>query len=608
MILLLLSLLAGILTVLAPCTISLLPVIVGGSVSGGQSIRRAITVTASLGVSVILFTLILKVSTAFINIPQSFWEILSGVIIAGLGLTMLFPSLYDRLPWVSTMNVESNKLLGVGYTKKNFWGDVIIGAALGPVFSSCSPTYFLILATVLPRSLGAGVIYLLAYAIGLSGTLLVVAFAGQKLLAKLGVASDPNGRIKKTIGVIFIIVGVAIAVGYDKKVESSLTNSGGFFDVTKIEQKLLSKELPTSGSAAAPEQVDISGASTSTPTSPAATLLDAQARLAYKALHYQKAPEITDPSGFINTGGQPITFSQFKGKKVILVDFWTYSCINCLRTIPFVEALNDKYSSEGLEVVSIHTPEFAFEHVLANVQKAVTSLGVKYPVVLDNNYGTWNAFGNEYWPQQYIIDTDGYVVYSHSGEGNDAATEAAIQKALAEQDQILGNGQTVSTGTVSPAGMTDISTADIESPETYFGYNRNSYLANGNVGTPGPETLALPPAGSIEPNKLYLGGSWNFMSEYAEASANAAIEYQYHADDIYFVAASENPNGTRVKVLLDGQPVPASMMGADMNADGTALIKDNRLYKLVTNPTSGTHTITITALDTGLDAYTFTFG
>ena len=572
MILLALSFLAGILTVLAPCTISLLPVIVGGSVGGGQSIRRAITVTASLGVSVIAFTLILKVSTAFINIPQSFWEIFSGVIIILLGITMIVPSLYDRLPWVSKMNQESNKLLGVGYTKKNFWGDVIIGGALGPVFSSCSPTYFLILATVLPRSLGAGIIYLLAYAIGLSGTLLVVAFAGQKLLARLGVASDPNGRIKKIVGVIFLIVGLAIAFGYDKKIESSLTASSGFFDVTKIETKLLTKALPSTPSTGTP------------------------------------APEITNPSGFINTGGQPITFTQFKGKKVILVDFWTYSCINCLRTIPFVEALNTKYSDAGLEVISIHTPEFAFEHVLANVQQAVTSLGITYPIVLDNDYGTWNAFQNEYWPQQYLIDLNGNIVYSHSGEGDDAATEAAIQSALAARDTALGLPNTVPTGTIN-LGTPDIATADIESPETYFGSNRNQYLGNGAPGAAGSKTLTLPPAILRQPNMLYLGGTWNFQPEYATATtAGDEIAYTYHADDIYFVAASENPAGTRVKVLLDGAPIPAAMRGADVATDGTALIKDNRLYKLVTSATSGTRTVTIQTLDTGLDAYTFTFG
>ena len=247
--------------------------------------------------------------------------------------------------------------------------------------------------------------------------------------------------------------------------------------------------------------------------------------------------------------------------------------------------------------------------MLANVQAAVTKLGITYPVVLDNDYGTWNAFNNEYWPQQYLIDVNGDIVYSHSGEGDDAATEAAIQKTLSDRDAALGLPNTVPTGTISLTGAENIDTADIESPETYFGSNRNQYLANGTQGAPGLQALTLPNASSIGPNMLYLGGTWSFTPEYAAAAATGdQIEYRYHADDIYFVASSENAAGTRVKVLLDGQPIPAAMRGADVGADGTALISADRLYSLVSSPTSGTHTVTIETLGTGLDAYTFTFG
>jgi cytochrome c biogenesis protein CcdA len=317
MILLFLSLLAGILTVLAPCTIALLPVIVGGSVGGGQSMRRAVVVTGSLGVSVILFTFLLKVSAIFINVPQEFWQILSGAIIFLIGVTMIFPSLYENLPWINKLNRDSNKFLAAGYNKKNFTGDIIVGAALGPVFSSCSPTYFLILATVLPHNLGAGFIYLLAYAFGLSAALLVVCFAGQKLMEKLGIASDPKGWIKRSIGVIFIIIGLAILFGYDQKIESSIANAG-YFDVTKIEQKFLAKDLSTKPTSAAPAQ-PIGGQNQKSVSQ--TQIQDAQTRIAVKSSQYQKEPEITNPSGFINTGGQPITLSSFIGKKVVLVDF-----------------------------------------------------------------------------------------------------------------------------------------------------------------------------------------------------------------------------------------------------------------------------------------------
>jgi len=597
MILLLLSFIAGILTVLAPCTLALLPVIVGGTLSGERSMRRAFTVTAALGVSVILFTLILKVSTAFINVPQSFWEILSGVIIFGLGLTMIFPKLLDKIPFLSMINRDSSKLVSAGYQKQNFVGDILIGVSLGPVFSSCSPTYFLILATILPASIALGVVYLLVYTVGLCGTLLLISVAGQKLLEKFNIASDPNGWLKKTIGVIFLALGVLIMTGWETQLETALTNSG-YFDVTQIEQNLLQK---TSNSQ--PVQ-NTFATSTSAITATSSQAYAAQL-LAYDEAHYQKAPEIADPSGFINTGGLPISISQFKGKKAVLIDFWTYSCINCQRTEPYMKAWYTKYSDQGLEIISIHTPEFSFEKVQSNVQNAVNGFGIKYPVVMDNNYGTWNAFGNEYWPNKYLIDVNGYIVYNHAGEGNYDVTEEAIQKALKERDAALGLPDTVPSGIVNPSDAVSMDLNGVQSPETYFGANRNEYLANGNVGATGMQTLTVP--SSINMNSLYLGGAWNFQPEYAQAATGSEITYEYSAKNLYFVAASEDPNGTQIKITVDGK-APGAMAGADVSADGTATIKEDRLYKLLQGTSYGTHTIKIEAEGSGLDAYTFTFG
>jgi len=608
MILFLISLLAGVLTVLAPCTISLLPVIVGGSVAEGQNIRRAVVVTVSLGVSVILFTLLLKVSTLFINVPQSFWEIVSGVIIFLLGVTMLFPSLYDRLPWVNKMNLESNKLLATGYNKKNLAGDIIIGAALGPVFSSCSPTYFLILATVLPKSLGAGLIDLFAYAIGLSGALLLVAFAGQKLMQKFGAASDPHGWLKRSVGILFIIIGIAVASGVDRQVETYVTNAG-YFDVSAIEQKILQKELPQSN-VLVPTAIDTStivvtpsASGEPTTTSTDALVAATKSRIALKSLQYPKAPEISDPSAFINTDGQPITISQFKGKKVVLVDFWTYSCINCQRTLPYVKAWYDKYSSEGLEIISIHTPEFAFEKDQTNVQNAVNGFGIKYPVVMDNDYGTWNAFGNEFWPHKYLVDIDGFVVYDHAGEGDYDVTEAAIQKALTERANVLGLNTSISKGTVNPSDITTVDGTQLGSEETYFGSNRNDPLANGVPGSPGIQNLTIPD--TIRPNGLYLGGTWDFNPEYAETKGPTSIVFKYQAKNVYFVASAGTP--IKAQVLVDGKPA-GSMAGSDVSTDGTITIGANKLYHLISNTDYSAHTLEIKIPSAGLDAYTFTFG
>jgi thiol-disulfide isomerase/thioredoxin len=328
-----------------------------------------------------------------------------------------------------------------------------------------------------------------------------------------------------------------------------------------------------------------------------------------KAGAYPRAPEISNPSGFVNTprlsSGQegPITIGEFREKKVVLIDFWTYSCINCQRTLPYVKAWYDKYASQGLEIISIHTPEFAFEHVLSNVEQAVKSDGILYPVILDNDYGTWNAFGNQYWPRKYLIDIDGYIVYDHAGEGDYDVTEAAIQKALKERATVLGVSTDVS-GTAIPQGVITTNESQIGSQETYFGSARNEYLTNGVTFQPGLQTLTIPV--SIDANKLYLGGTWNFLGEYAQSQGiTNSIVYKFQSRDVYFVASA--PTGALLTVLVDGKPIGTNA-GADVAADGAVTVKENRLYKLVHMPDYGEHTLEIQIKGTGLQAYTFTFG
>lgn len=604
MILFLISIVAGVLTVLAPCTISLLPVIVGGAVGvePGTGRKRALVVTASLGVSVIAFTLLLKVSTALINVPQSFWQIASGAIILALGFITLFPGIWEGIPLIGRLNRGSNQLLATGYQKKNVIGDVLMGVALGPVFSSCSPTYFLILATVLPQSVTVGIVYLLAYTAGLCGTLLVISVAGQKLVEKFGIASDPNGVLKRSIGGLFILLGLAIMFGYDKKLELIVANN--IFDVTKIEQQLLQTDagvpMPTTLAGSMPLSKPSPNATeqaTSTPSN-----VTNAARIAAKALKYARAPEIKSPSGYVNTDGKPITIGEFRGKKVVLIDFWTYSCINCQRTLPYLKAWYDKYKDQGLEIIGIHTPEFAFEHVQSNVEKAVADFGLKYPSVLDNDYGTWSAFGNQFWPRKYLIDLDGFIVYDHAGEGNYAETEGAIQKALMERASILGTPENIS-GTVNPSDVIAVDSGKVKSPEIYFGSGRNEYLGNGIVGRSGTQNLINP--SSNQPNTLYLAGVWNFSSEYAESKSAGTITFTYNAKDVYFVASAAS--GVKVKLTLDGKPI-GIFGGADVAPDGTVVITENRLYKLVHGAEYGVHTLQIEVMGAGLDAYTFTFG
>lgn len=578
------SFVAGVLTALAPCVLPLLPVIVGGSVSGETNIRKVFVIVASLGVSIFLFTLILKASTAFITVPPIFWQLLSGGLLLLFGIVTLVPALWEMLPGVNALYRSSNKVLGAGYQKQSIFGDMVVGAALGPVFSSCSPTYFVILAAVLPAHFSTGVAYLIAYVIGLSLSLFIIAYLGQKAALALGLASESGGWFKSAVGVLFIAVGVAVIFGYDKKLEAALPASA--FGELGIEQQLLGQ---TSSGQTSP--------TASSTTQPIGTYLS----MAQKSLHYQQAPELVHPDGYINTNGQPITLAQYRGKDVVLVDFWDYSCINCQRTFPYLKAWYEKYKDQGLVIIGVHTPEFAFEQLQSNVEAAAQRFGLTYPIVLDNHYQTWTAFQNSYWPREYLIDIDGFIVHDHAGEGEYDVTEHAIQQALAERATRLGLGP-VSSSTVS---MPAPDLSDIQSPETYFGSNRNEYFGNGTQGQQGTQSLTLPETPRL--NTLYLGGTWNVMPEYAEAGLGATVLYQYNSSDVYMVATNASVN-VRIKVLRDGKPV-GSAAGADVDpSTSEATINGDRLYKLIHDNTPGVHTIEIEIEQGTLDAYTFTFG
>ncbi len=643
MFLFLLSFVAGVLTILAPCTLPLLPLMVGSSIAGGgesatTNKKKAVTIAASLGISIILFTFILKVSTAFIAIPPETWSIISGTIIIIFGLVTVFPTIWEKIPYVSKLSIGSNKILGSGYQKKSFWGDVIIGASLGPVFSTCSPTYFVILATVLPQSLLAGLVDLIAYAVGLSGMVLLIAFLGQKIVNKLGVLSDPNGIFKKILGLIFLVLGVGIIFGIDKVVETKLLNSG-IFDITKVEQKLLELNKKTTNSNQAPSSdtaqnilnglpvqtcnatsclpvangnvpSNITATNTASTSGNNSTVqkntnAPVQPNVVQKdttplvRLHGPAAPEITNPSDFINTNGQPITISQFRGKKIVLIDFWTYSCINCQRSLPYVNAWYDKYKDQGLEVIGIHTPEFAFEKVKSNVEEAVKKLGIKYPVVMDSNYGTWGAFDNNSWPRKYLIDENGEIIYDHVGEGEYDKTEEVIQQALKNLNESKGVQTNVSSGIVAPDKAIDPNSIKVGSPEVYFGYGRNQFLVNGSRGTAGNQDLIAPDTSLnskdvILKNSLYLGGSWNFQEEHADSQGPATVVFDYSAKNVYMVASSDKP--ITLHIYIDGVK------------KNDVVVSGNTLYTLYEGSGSSEHLLRIETDGAGLKAFTFTFG
>ncbi len=575
MTLLLLSFIAGILTVLAPCVLPLLPIIIGGS-SQGTGKRNPYIITASLAVAVVAFTLLLKFSTLFINIPASLWNTVSGVIIISFGLISVFPELWE---WVSIrfgLSNRSEQLLAASARTPSRWSDVLIGLSLGPVFSSCSPTYFLILATVLPRSLLVGTIYLIAYAIGLSLVLLAISLLGQRFIRNAAWAANPRGWFKRGLGILFILVGIFIMSGADKSFQTYVLARSPF-NITNLEQHLLQKALPKSNTTTANPSVK---------------------------QHLPRYHEIENASGFVNATS--VHLKELIGKKIILLDFMTYSCINCIRTFPFLNAWYDKYKDQGLEIIGIHTPEFAFEKKLSNVETAMKRFGITFPIVLDNDYGTWNAYGNSYWPRKYLIDLEGNIVYDHIGEGKYDETEKKIQELLRTMP--------VSMGTPSHSGLVKIVTAqtDAQSPETYFGASRNEYLANGRVGSRGMQYFVA--KAPYPPNRLVLDGKWDIQPERAVSQGTpAGIIYHYLAKSVFLVAHS--PQETLAKVTLDGHPIPKGKNGSDIvyiGEESFLQMQEERLYSLIdaqdTEQGAEEHVLRIDLSSPSLEAYAFTFG
>lgn len=571
MILLFTSFFAGVLTVLAPCVLPLLPIIVGGSIGASHRWRPYI-IALSLTVSVVLFTLLLKASTLFIAIPESAWKSVSAVIIIVLGLTTLFPK-----AWAWVMNKvgvqrKSEEALHMAGEKTSVWRDVLVGAALGPVFSSCSPTYFLILATVLPISIVKGTLYLLAYALGLALMLLFIGLLGRKVVAKVVVLANPNGVFRRGLGILFIVVGLLIFFGVDKKISTYILDHG-YFDVTKFETIFFSEKTTTGN--ADTQCTDETCTNT-------ARIIGGK--------NYAMYQEITNPSGFVNS--EPFTLKQYVGKEIILVDFMTYSCINCIRTFPYLQMWDEKYRDLGLKIIAIHTPEFAFEKKKENVAEAMKKHGLTFPVVLDNDYGTWNAYGNSYWPRKYIIDLDGHIVYDHIGEGNYDETEAKIRTLLKDRA-----GRLHLDINLPAAGNLGVGEERVraKSPETYFGFERSLGPANGTV-KPG-QVLVYDEPKDIEKNRIYLVGPWKTEAEYIEATGpGAAVIFKYDATKIFGVMSPGTKFGSTVDVVKDNVPLPA------------ITVSDEDLFLLGEDTVPGEHTIRLTPKTPGLRLFTFTFG
>jgi thiol-disulfide isomerase/thioredoxin len=325
---------------------------------------------------------------------------------------------------------------------------------------------------------------------------------------------------------------------------------------------------------------------------------------------FRMAPEFKAVSGYINTS--PITLKDLKGK-VVLVDFWTYSCINCIRTLPYLVDWNSKYADKGLVIVGVHTPEFEFEKNTDNVKAAVQKFGIKYPVFQDNDKGTWNAYENRYWPRKYIIDSEGYIRYDHIGEGGYAETEKVVQILLAERAALQG-AQTLdfnSSALSNPANIQSVDFNKVNSPELYFGYQ----FARDVLGSPEgfkPDQVVnySIPSSDLKANVIYLQGEWKNNPDNLELVGDSGkIALAYSAKSVNIVAGGSG----QAKVSEDGiESVSAdstnSTRGSDLDSEGELSIDGQRLYNIASHPDYGNHYIVLDVMGKGFQAYTFTFG
>ena len=319
-------------------------------------------------------------------------------------------------------------------------------------------------------------------------------------------------------------------------------------------------------------------------------------RVREKSTQYEPAKELAGISGYLNS--ENFTLGDYIGKKVILLDFWTYTCINCQRTLPYLTAWDTKYRDQGLLIVGIHTPEFEFEKKRENVQQAIEEFGIQYPVVQDNDYATWGAYNNRYWPRKYLIDIDGFIRYDHIGEGGYEETERMIQELLREKMDVLGEEMSISTGIASVSAENSVA----RSPETYFGAWRNGNLGNGIRGKTGAQDFVLPP--QITPNTLYLDGSWNIEQQFAKNHGPGRIVFHYGAQKVFLVGRADQQ--VKLRIVLDGSDV--GVHGGTDVQNGVVRVQEDRLYRIIESPSYGEHVLEIFVDDSGFETYAFTFG
>jgi cytochrome c biogenesis protein CcdA/thiol-disulfide isomerase/thioredoxin len=595
LILILFAILAGAGTALSPCVLPVLPALLSAGAVGGR--RRPLGIVLGLAITFTVSIVFLTKVVEGVGLGNEPLRYLAIVVLLAFGLAQILPDVSARLE----APLSRLARFGPRTSGDGFGSGLLVGGALGFVYTPCAGP---ILAAVVSVSAATGKALALAsaYALGSAIVLFALSLGGRQLLDRV----RKTGRgplLGRVLGTIMILTAVALL--------TNLANSYSQFVAKKIPNVNLAASLECSSTVTdrLPEVTghkakfvpkngasDCEGSSTSKVHVAARDASQATLLAAARALpDLGTAPEFTETEDWFNTpGDQPLTLSSLRGR-VVLIDFWTYTCINCIRTLPYLKAWNAAYAKDGLTIVGVETPEFGFEKKASNVSDAIGQFGLRYPVVQDNNMGTWNAYGNEYWPADYLIDAKGQVRYATFGEGDYGKTETAIRALLAESGAQVG-GKSHPTDVIVPT--------EDATPETYLGTNRAQGWINGPKS--GTHDYGPPPTGTLSLNDFAYSGTWKIAGQPAEAVSEAGIDLEFEAKNVYLVLSSPGERPLPVQVLLDGRPISAADSGADVH-NGVVMVSRQRLYSLASLPRDEQHRLSL-RFAPGVTGYAFTFG
>jgi cytochrome c biogenesis protein CcdA/thiol-disulfide isomerase/thioredoxin len=585
------ALLAGAATAITPCVLPVLPALLSASGSGGR--RRPLGVVTGLAVTFTITIVGLASVVDGVGFADGTLRTLAIVVLAVFGLTLLVPAAGH---WIEARMAALSRL-GPRRAGDGFWSGLPVGGALGFVYAPCAgPILAAVISVGASRGTTGGLVAVaIAYALGSAAVLLVLGLGGRRIMDR--VRRGARGPVvQRVLGGVMLVTAVLMFANLDIRFQSALasdfpgflTNPTGGLERSSAVEKRLAKlrgeskfKAPTAPVAKPARAASVtSDAKLPGVTTPDLPILGT-------------APDFTNTQRWFNS--PPLTMHGLRGR-VVLVDFWTYTCINCLRTLPFLKAWDARYRADGLTIVGVHTPEFGFEKKASNVEQAIADEGLKYPVVQDNDYGTWNAWTNQAWPAHYLVDAQGKVRYVHLGEGEYKQTEAAIRALLAEAgDKHLG-------AAAKPKGA--IVTAGAKAtPETYLGSARaQGFSPVGPSNGTKDYKAALAPPQSV----FSLGGRWAIDDESARAVRRATITAHVVGTAVYLVLSSQGDRPRRVQVRLDGKPISAADAGSDVH-DGVVTVHRQRLYSLVKVGAVEDHILTL-RFDPGVSGYAFTFG